>query len=66
MRGQLNNTYKAHLRASQRLRGNLKRLTPALGGAILALALMVWAADLRKHAAEEAGFRIAARRRLSE
>ena len=33
----------------------MKRLTPALGGAILALALMVWAADLRKPAAEEAG-----------
>jgi outer membrane protein assembly factor BamB len=33
----------------------MKRLTPALSGAILALALMVWAADLRKPAAEEAG-----------
>jgi polyvinyl alcohol dehydrogenase (cytochrome) len=33
----------------------VKRLTPALVGAILALALMVWAADLRKPAAEEAG-----------
>ena len=33
----------------------MKKLTPALVGAILALALMVWAADLRKPAAEEAG-----------
>jgi hypothetical protein len=55
LRGLLDNTYKAPRYEDRNGCEVFMRFISPLSGAILALALMVWAADLRKPAAEEAG-----------